>query len=119
MTELVIPMKLAEEIRQEADIEGIKVDALLETAFREYRLRAQQRKIDAEAQAWKAMSPDVHARYRGQYVAVHQGQVIDHDPDRSALHGRIRAEFGHIAVLITPADGRPDIMVRSPRLERL
>lgn len=56
----------------------------------------------------------------GPYVAIHEGQVIDHDADLHALHSRVYARMGSIPVLLqkVTATPEPDILIRSPRLER-
>jgi hypothetical protein len=76
-------------------------------------------KIHTEAEAWRAMPEVERSQYRGQFVAVHQGQVIDHDPDRLQLYRRVREQLGNIPVLITPArESHPrEFQILSPRLE--
>ena len=51
---------------------------------------------------------------------LHEGQVIDHDPDLRTLHSRVYAVMGSVPVLLqnvthTPA---PDILVRRHRSGR-
>ncbi len=78
-------------------------------------------RISAEAAAWYARSDAEREPYAGQYVAVLQGEVLDHDSDRSALAQRIRARYPEMPVLITAAEARApcEFQVRSPRLARL
>ncbi len=57
-----------------------------------------------EQAAWYALPAEERERYRGEYVALHQGKVIDHDPDQRALYIRIRECYGHAPVPILPAD---------------
>lgn len=78
-------------------------------------------KIHAEAEAWRALPDTVRRRYPGEFVAVHEGQVIDHDPDRVTLHLRVRGRLGDVPVLITPADppASREFQMLSPRLERI
>jgi hypothetical protein len=59
-----------------------------------------------EQRAWFAKPISERWRYRGQFVAVHNGEVVDQDSDKRALYLRVRANFGHRAVLITDADRR-------------
>ncbi|MEK7278750.1 MAG: DUF5678 domain-containing protein, partial [Chloroflexota bacterium] len=66
--------------------------------------QAQRKKIDAEAEWWRAVSPETRARYSGEFVAIHNRQVVDHDRDEDKLRKRIRAKFGKTAVLLTPAE---------------
>jgi hypothetical protein len=58
----------------------------------------------AEQAAWYARPPGERARYRGKFVAVRDGQVVDDDPDQRTLYLRVRARFGHTPVLIIRAD---------------
>ncbi len=76
--------------------------------------------LASEQAAWYARPPDKRARYRGKFVAVHDGQVVDHDPDQRALYLRVRARFGHTPILIVRAnwDEPPVYTIHSPRLER-
>ena len=46
-------------------------------------------KLHEEVEAFWAMQADLVARYLGEFVAVHQGQVVDHDPDVVLLEQRI------------------------------
>lgn len=77
--------------------------------------------ISAEAAAWYARPAADRTPYAGQYVAVLEGEVIDHDEDQSALAERIRARYPETPVLITRAEARAprEFHIRSPRLERL
>jgi hypothetical protein len=60
-------------------------------------------------------------QYLDQYVAIHNGELIDHDADLLALRRRIRKRFGRMPILLRQVapDGKlPEIVVRSPRIER-
>jgi len=76
--------------------------------------------LAAEQAAWYAQPPGERARYHGEFVAVQEGQVVDHDPNQRALYLRVRARFGHNPVLIVHADWDepPVYTIHSPRLER-
>ncbi len=78
-------------------------------------------KIRREARVWRALPDATHRRYGSDFVAVHNGEVLDHDGDRVALHQRIRRRFGDIPILITPAQAPAprEFTVRGPRLERI
>jgi hypothetical protein len=80
----------------------------------------QQRKIEREQQAYEAQHRALLAHYAGQYIAMHEGQVVDHDVDRVALSRRIRQHYGETAVLIKQVreESRLTIRVRSPRLQK-
>ena len=59
-------------------------------------------------------------RYRGEYVAIDKGQVIDHDPNARALHLRVFARLAHTPVLLKRVTDQADrdLVMRSPRFER-
>jgi len=78
-----------------------------------------QRQLAAEQSAWYARPPAERHRFRGEFVAVRDGQVFDHDPDQRLLYLRVRDRFGHSRVLIIPADWTepPVYTIHSPRLE--
>jgi hypothetical protein len=74
-----------------------------------------------EQEAWFAQPLSVREKYRGQFIAVQHGSVIDHDPDKRALHLRVRREYPGepIPILDGNWDQVPDLVIRSPRLERI
>lgn len=78
-------------------------------------------KIHAEALAWRALAASVRHLYERQFVAVHEGKVIDYDPDRLALYLRVRKRLGKTPVLITQASAPSprEFYIASPRLERI
>ncbi len=116
MSEIIVHEPLASQIRQEAAQAGVDVENLIATAVRRYRFEAQRRKIETEAAWWRGVPAETRARYAGEFVAVHDKAVIDHDHDEEALRQRIRARYGKTAVLITPAEGRREFRIVSTRL---
>jgi hypothetical protein len=118
MSEIVLGEPLASQIREAAEAQGMAVENLIEAALRQYRFQAQQAKLDAEAQWWRGVTQSVRASYNGEYVAVHNHEVVDHDADEEILRRRIRARFGKVAVLISPSEGRREWRVVSTRLTR-
>jgi plasmid stability protein len=61
-------------------------------------------KIRREAEAWRTQAQAERSRYLGEFVAVHEGRVVDHDPDRRQLYLRVREKWGTIPILITSAE---------------
>lgn len=118
MTHLPVSDELIEEIRLEAEAEGVTIEAVLLAAWRHYRTLAQQKKVEAELEWWKRQAAEVQVPYAGEHVAVHHQAVVDHDPDPVALHERVRQRFGKEAVLLIPAEGPRDIRLVSFRAER-
>lgn len=75
--------------------------------------------LAAEQEAWFARPHAERNRYAGEYVAVHEGKVVDHDPNQRAIYLRARSYYGNQPVLIVKADWdtEPEFTIRSPQLE--
>lgn len=75
---------------------------VLETAVQAYLDQIEREKIHIETEAFWQMHADLQQQYLGQYVAVHEQQVVDHDQDVLRLEQRVVERFGDIAILIAP-----------------
>ena len=75
--------------------------------------------LAAEQASWYARPHNERQRYHGEFVAVRDGQVVDHDPDQRSLYLRVRARFGHAPMLIVHADWTepPACTIHSPNTE--
>lgn len=115
MSDLILSEPLASQIRREAAAQGVNADTLIKEALRHYHFKIQKEKIFAESSWWQSCSPETRAPYGEEYVAIHNQQVVDHDPDVEALRQRVRARYGKTAILITPAKGQPELRIISTR----
>jgi hypothetical protein len=120
--------ELAEKIQQLASIRQQNVSALFETLVNqawpgESEEINEQAELDElatpEMQAYLALHPMLKEKYLGQYVAIYQGKLIDHDPDHEALYRRIDAQYPDEFVWISPVEEEaiPTLVFRSPRIE--
>jgi hypothetical protein len=66
-----------------------------------------------EYRAFLRMLPGLLPTYRGKYVAVHNGQVVDSDDDEIALALRIYRQHGYVPIHIGLVTDEP------PRVERI
>lgn len=75
--------------------------------------------IAKEQATYERQHPELCVRYAGEYIAMHNGDVVDHDVDRIALRKRIRKSFGNQSVFVTPVLEEPVqvIHVRGLRLQ--
>jgi hypothetical protein len=66
------------------------------------------------------MKADLSAKHPGEHVAVHNGEVIDHDPDIRTFHLRVYEKYGRTLILLKQVVAGPEreLVIRSPRLER-
>jgi len=62
-----------------------------------------------EYQAFLHLLPVLLSTHRGQYVAVHGGQVVDADADDIALVQRVHARIGYVPIHVGLVTDRPAV----------
>jgi hypothetical protein len=119
---LTIPDDVYRQVEQAAEtanrpIQDILVDSILQS-FPKLYTHDKRAVMERERQAFEAMYDDLLAKYEGQYVAIHQGQVVDHDNDQLALLRRRKQNYPQDVVLITQVspESQRVLHFRSPRL---
>ncbi|MCP4356723.1 MAG: hypothetical protein GY796_01735 [Chloroflexi bacterium] len=67
---------------------------------------------------YKKLHPQLVKQYLGKFVAIFQGELVDHDADKEALFFRIKENFPDQVVLQRQVLPDPDPLLhfRSPRL---
>jgi hypothetical protein len=77
-------------------------------------------KFQKEQQAFHRLLPELLRTHRDQYVAIHEGQVVDSGPDQIEVAKRAYARFGYVPILVTLVTDRPRPVIRipSPRVIR-
>lgn len=85
---------------QAADSLGITIEVLADKAIRRYLRQEAERKIRGEEQHLRAQHARLLDEYAGQFIAMHEGQVIDSDTDELALYLRIYQTHPMVGVLI-------------------
>ncbi len=107
MTTVVLQEPLRIEIEQAAAKEGIVVDKWIESAVKRQLMLSRQKAIIQETEAWYRLPSAERERFRGKYVAVSGGEVVDFDSDRLLLYRRVSERFGRIPFLITEGGDEP------------
>ncbi len=97
---------------------NLDINELLDRALKKYRRYMEERKIETEKKEFLRQHTQLKQTYLGRFIAMHQGQVIDHDQDVVLLHQRIRRKYGREAILIRQVEEEPErpLIMRSPRL---
>jgi hypothetical protein len=125
MVQISVPPQTAEKLRRSAELQGIETSELLVRLVEQYLAEdtpqppagiqsthlEQQAKIDQEQRHYEAQHAVLKTTYDGQYIAMHDGQVVDHDVARVALSRRIRKQYGKTAVLITRVSDEPKMTI--------
>lgn len=97
-------------------------DVLLETitrSFSPFPADPNRAIMNQNVQAYKSMHAELVKQYRGQYVAIHDGQLVDHDPDPVTLLQRVRKNYPNQVILRRKVGTVPEreLRVRHPRID--
>lgn len=129
MSQITLPDKTVEKLEQFASSQGTNATEILLKLVEDYladHMPTQPlsshdgrfAKIEAEQKRYEAIHATLLNLYSGQYIAMHDGEVVDHDFDRVGLSRRVRSRYGSIPLLIVQVRDEPrlTIYVRSPNL---
>ena len=93
MLTVTLSTNLADQVVDYATANRLTPEVFVKKAVQSYLIQYRREKIRAETEAFEQQQDMLLAQFPEQYVAVHQGQVIDHDPDLRTLHLRVFAWF--------------------------
>jgi hypothetical protein len=119
-TAITLESSLADQLRQAAEWNGITLEEATDTAMMDYYYRYAFAKIEKERTIFEQRKPELLKRYRGQYIAMHNGDVVAHAKDLNSLHKQVFDKYGRTPILhkqVLPDPDR-DYVIRSPRLVR-
>ena len=71
-------------------------------------------KWEREYQAFRRLLPVLLQTHRGQYVVIHEGQVVDSGADDLALALRFFAKHGNVPIHVGKVTDEPEPLVRIP-----
>lgn len=120
MFTITLDRDIADKVSRLAETTNETPDMLVDKALRVYLDEIEREQLRAERRAFDSQKEELLVKYRGDYVAVHEGNVIDHDPNLRALHLRVFAKLGHTPVLLKRVTDEPDrvLVFRSPKIVR-
>ena len=119
-TNISLQPDLVKQINRIAQTKGETVEEFIDHAVREHLERLEEEKLQAEAQAFAQLHPQLVPHYLGQFVAIFEGQLVDNDKDFETLFLRIQKKYKDEVVLIRQVMAKPTIELRgpSPRLQQ-
>jgi hypothetical protein len=119
-----LPEPVYQQLEALAELDDRDVSALITDEILAFvpqsAAHAHQHLMEQERLAFLAQHEELWQKYPYQYVAIHQGKVVDHDIDQTALLKRRVAQYGKQVVLIRqvlPVAERT-LLFRSPRIEK-
>ena len=117
-----IPKNLVRDLKARAARQGLTLTALAIAALTRAAKTAREdnlKPLEADMAWYKTHRRQFCRRYPGEYLAILDRRVLDHDPDFSALAARVFAQVG-IRPVFMPQCVETDgpVHLRSPRLAR-
>ena len=118
-----IPQTLYRRARELANKRNQPVNDVLEAAITLAEAEmlptaSQEKAMSQEEEAYQSMLTELVSQYDGAYVAIYQGQLVDHDADELALLRRLDDQYPDEIVLMKQvrSESLPELRIRSPRL---
>lgn len=117
MATLNLKEETVRSLEQIASELGIASNTLAEKAIQQFLRKEATKKIAREEAAFRRQHAALLEEYEGDFVAMHNGRVIDHDKDEMALFHRIRQQYPQVGILIKQVTTSAEVawQVRSPR----
>ncbi|MDM8527977.1 hypothetical protein QUF58_07150 [Anaerolineales bacterium HSG24] len=101
MPAIMVEEQLYQQAEVTAQIHQTDLTDLFSQALRRYLWELDRRKIAQEGELYRKQHADLKKKYLGVYIAMHQGQVVDHDAEFDLLRQRVRQQFGRTPVMMT------------------
>jgi hypothetical protein len=119
MLSIKLDDKTARELEWLAKERDIDPTSLAVEAIQAHVRTEAQRAMEQEGEAFRRLHPQLLDSIPGEYAAIYQGQLVDHDPGLLALLQRVEEHYPGRPVLIrqVQTEIEPVIHVRSPRIE--
>jgi hypothetical protein len=71
-------------------------------------------KWQREKRAFKQMLAGLLATHRGQFVAIHEGKVVETGPNKLDVAGRAYARFGYVPIFVSLVTDEVQPLARIP-----
>lgn len=117
MLTVTLQTNLADQVVDIARANRLTPEVFVKKAVLNYLVHCRREKIRAETEVFEQLKNRLLVQFPEQYVALHEGQVIDHDSDLRTLQIRVFANVGRVPVLLKKVSAKPerDLVFRSTR----
>jgi hypothetical protein len=119
LAQVPIDAKLAESLQQIAAEHGQPLETVMNDLAQNYLREERHTQLLAEMDRFRAKHNLLLTQFKGEYIGMRNGEVIDHHVDGGQLYKRLRQKLGSLPVLIVQVTETPeqDFTVRNPKLE--
>lgn len=111
MPTMTIEPALYQRMMQTASTQDVTPEDVLQEALRHYFWDLDRGKIRDEARQYRQKHAQLKEAFLGQFIAIHEGQVVDHDAEFAPLYKRVREKFAPLPVMITQVKDSADEMI--------
>ncbi len=118
---ITLPDPIFDEAQKMADstsrnVQDVLADMITRN-FQPFPVHENREVMLREIEAYKELHPQLVKQYKGKFVAIFQGRLVDHDKDPVALLKRIKENYPGQTVLQRKVEETPDkvLRFRSPR----
>lgn len=112
MQTIVVEPKVLEGLEREASSQARDVNELVNETLENYLKQRRHERIQDEIRAYIALHSELKEKYLGEWVAIYEHQLVDHDPETIELYRRVRVKYGNAPVLIRQVEPEPDAVIR-------
>jgi len=113
--------ELVSQLEQAAAEREETPEQLLNLAVSEFLEKINRQKIHLESRAFESIHGELIKKHLGQYIAFHDGRVVDQDKDARTLYLRVRKKFGNTPILIRQVtkQAKNELVFRTPRFSKV
>jgi hypothetical protein len=101
---LTLPDDIVEQVQTKAHQDGKPLQEILADALRQVyppvALHPRHTQMQQEMLAFQALHPQLVKTYLGEFVAIKDGQLVDHGLDFDTLIDRVRDQYGDEAIVM-------------------
>lgn len=108
MSGIEVPAELFRPLQQLAAERGESVSSIVEQLIADYLREQRHRYLLDEMDRFRVHHSELHRQYAGSFVALRDGQVLDHDADGGTLYARLRRQYGDLPILIVEVTDQPE-----------
>ena len=117
ITQVPLDATLAESLQQSAAQQGASLEEALNQLVQQYLRESRHTQLQAEMERYRAQHRQLLAAYPEQFIGLHEGRVLDHDPEGGVLYARLCRQYHDLPILIVQVTETPEqeYVIRSPR----
>ena len=117
MSDIPIRDDLIRSVEKVAQEQNTDVESLVNAWVERQLALVREQKVREESARFRAQHSALLAAFPGEYVAMLNGEVVDHGYDLREVYLRVRERFGDAPVLVAPVTESPipNYQMRSPR----